>query len=72
MNAALASLLARAAFVHHDDSLGVYQPHRVGMVVECRTGDLHARAAFKHHDDKGHDALMNYMGFKRVSVPVVT
>jgi hypothetical protein len=31
MNAALASLLARAAFIHHVDPTGVYQPRRVVM-----------------------------------------
>ena len=35
MNAALASLLARAAFMHHDDPTGVYQPHRVIMMHDA-------------------------------------
>ena len=39
MNAALASLLASAAFMHHADPSGVYQPHRVGMMHECSPGE---------------------------------
>ena len=30
---ALGSLLTRAAFIHHTDPSGVYQPHRVGMML---------------------------------------
>ena len=38
--------------------LGVSQPHRVVMILECSTGgELLARAAFMHHDDQEGDAL---------------
>ena len=57
MNTTLVSLLALAAFVHHADPLGVYQPHRVGMILECSTYELLTRAAFMHHGDKRHNAL---------------
>ena len=30
----------RAAFKHHADPLGVYQPHRVGTMLEYSTGEL--------------------------------
>ena len=43
---------------HHADPSGVYdEPRRVGIMLECSTGELLARAAFMHHDDQGHDAL---------------
>ena len=51
---------ARPAFMHHTDPTTVYQPHRVGMMHECSTGELLARAAFMHHADKEHDALKHY------------
>ena len=44
MNAALVSLLTRAAFMHHGNPLGEYQPHRVRMVFECSPDELLARA----------------------------
>ena len=36
---------------HHADLLGQYQPLRVGMMLECSTGELITRAAFMHHDN---------------------
>ena len=51
MDAALVSLLARAAFMHHDDPSGMYQSPRVGMMLECSTGELLARATIMHHAD---------------------
>ena len=38
--------------MHHADPLGVYQAHRVDMVLKCRTGELLTRVAFIHHDDR--------------------
>ena len=46
--------------MRHANPLGWYQPHRVGMMLECSTGESLARAAFMHHDDQGDDALMNH------------
>ena len=64
MNAALTSLLGRAAFMHHAYALGVYHPHTVGMILEYSTGELLARAVFMHHDDKGHSTLKHYATLK--------
>ena len=44
--------------MHHADPSGVSQPCRVGMMLECSTGELLANAAFTHHDDQGHGVLM--------------
>ena len=46
--------------MHHDDALGVYQPGAVGMMLDCRPGELLARVAFMHHDDEGHTTLKCY------------
>ena len=43
--------------MYHAEPAGVSQPHRVGMMLECSTGELLTRAAFMHYDDQGHDAL---------------
>ena len=50
---------------HHDAcmnaanvmSSGMYQPHRVGMMLKCSTDVLLVRAAFMDHDDKEHNTL---------------
>ena len=49
--------------MHHADPSGVCQC-RVGMMLECSTGELLARGAFLHHDDQGHNALMHYAALK--------
>ena len=49
-------LLTSAALVHHADSLGVSQPHRVSS------------AAFMHHDDQRYDALRCHATHKGVSL----
>ena len=55
MNAALVSLLARAAFMmRHANPLGVYQPGMVDIMLECGTGELLTRAACMHRDNKEH------------------
>ena len=41
--------------MQHADPLGVSQPRRVSMILECNT----AWAAFMHHGDQGYDALIN-------------
>ena len=46
--------------VHHADPWEASQPNRVGMMLECSSGESLARAAFMHHDDQGYDALMHY------------
>ena len=58
MHVCLESRLARAASMHHADSLGVYPLCRVGMILECRPGELIARTACMHHDDRGHTTLI--------------
>ena len=55
-------LLAQAASVHHANPLGVSQPRKVGMMLECSTGEILARAVFMHYDDQGHDALLHLKG----------
>ena len=45
--------LAGAEFMHHVDPLGVYQLHRVGMMLECNSGELSARVAFRHNKNNG-------------------
>ena len=45
---------ASAALVHHADPSGVSEPCRVGMMLECSTGELLAGAALVHHDNKCH------------------
>ena len=57
MDAALASLLAKAAFMHDADPSGIYRPHSVGMMHECIPGELLASATFMHQDDKGYNTL---------------
>ena len=64
MNAPLASLLIRAAFMHHADLFGVYQTHKIGMMLECSTGELLSSAAFMYHDDKGYHALKHFAGLR--------
>ena len=70
MNAALASLLAKPEFVYHVDPSGVYQPCRIGMVLECSPGLT--RAAFIHHANKGHGTLKHYAAIKGLFQPVLT
>ena len=50
--------------MHHADSFGLEQPHRVGMMLQCSRGEFFATAAFMHHDDKGHSALKRHAVFK--------
>ena len=56
--------------MYHTDSLGVFQPGRVGMMLECSTGKLLTRAEFIHHDEQGYDALMHYAIPKVLSNPI--
>ena len=56
INAAPASN-SGAALVHHADPSGVSQPNKVGMMLECSTGELFAMAAFMHHNDQGHQCI---------------
>lgn len=52
-------------FKHNAEPSGVYQPRRVGMMLECSNGEVLARAAFMHHhDDKGLNALHHYAALK--------
>ena len=51
------SLVVMMHPMHHADPTGVYQPRRVGMMLECSPVELLARAAFVHHDDKGHNCF---------------
>ena len=46
--------------MHHANPVGVYQCHRVGMMLECSTGVLLAMAIFNHQDEKGHNRLNHY------------
>ena len=49
MNAALAILFTKAAFIQNADPWGVYQPSgRVGMIFKCSTGELLSNAAEQH------------------------
>ena len=57
-------LIPKAASMHHTDPSGAYQPHRVGMMYECSTGEFLVRAAIIHRDDIGHTALMHYVALK--------
>ena len=69
MNAALASLLARAAFMHCADPTGeVYQPRTVciNTPVWLTLASRHARAAFKHHATNGHSALKHNASLKEL------
>ena len=52
MNAALLSLLARAAFRNFDYPTSSIYYHRVGMMHECGISKLLAREAFLEHDEK--------------------
>ena len=52
----------QAAFMHHADYLGVNLTHGVGMVHECRPGELLARAAFVHHGYKNHNTMWPLKG----------
>ena len=67
MGAALVSLLTRTAFMRHADPSGVYQPCRVGMMLECSTVELLAKIASVHHGDKGHTVT----ALKRYAAPKV-
>ena len=49
---------------HHADPLGVYQPHRVGMMIGCSPSKILIRAAFMHYDEKGHTILRHYAALK--------
>ena len=60
MNVSLGSLLAGAAFRHHEDTTGVYQPCSVDMMLECSPDRPFARAVFKDSDDKGNTTLKDY------------
>ena len=59
VNAALVSLLARSAFMHHTDPSRKYQPCRVSMMRKCSTSVLVTRSTLTHHDNKGHDGLQH-------------
>ena len=61
MDAALATLLARAAFIHHDNLLGMYQPQVACIMLEC---SLASYSPGLHHDDQGHNALKQYAAIK--------
>ena len=61
-----------AVLVYYADPMGVSQSRRVGMVLECSTGELLARAAFIHHDDQGYDASMHRAVLKGIMHPVNT
>ena len=50
--------------MHHADPLGVYQPHRVGMMFEWRPGELFTKTEFMHHANKGYTSLENYATLK--------
>ena len=72
MTAALASLLARAAFLHHADPSGLGQSRRVIMMLECSCGELLTRAAFIHYDNKGLNSLKHYAALKGLYLSVCT
>ena len=57
MNAVMASLLARAAFMHHANPAGMYQPDSGIVTHECSTDELLTGAAFMHLTDKGRSTL---------------
>ena len=40
--------------------MGVYQPRRVGMMLECSPGKLLPMAVFMYYGNKGHIALKHY------------
>ena len=52
--------LARAAFMHHADPSGVYQPRRFNMMHGCSPDELFAKAAAMYHNDRRHSALKHY------------
>ena len=53
LNAALVSLLARSAFLHHVDPSGVYHSCMVGMMLGYITSsELLTSAASMHHDNR--------------------
>ena len=54
--------------MHQADPFGVSQLRRVGMMLECSTGELLARAAFMHHDDQEYDALRYHAALKGLRV----
>ena len=48
----MATLIVRAAFMHHANLSEVYEPRRFNLMLECNTSELLARAAFVHYDDE--------------------
>ena len=57
-------LLARAAFKHHSDPMGLIHSGIVGMMHGCKSDKFLTRAVFMHHDDKGHSTLEQYAALK--------
>ena len=57
-------VLTDGALVHYADTSEVSQLRRVGIILECSTGELIARLAIKHHNDQWHDTLMHYAVLK--------
>ena len=41
MNAGLVSLMTRPGFMHHAELSSLYQPDRVGMMLDCSQGCIH-------------------------------
>ena len=64
-------LLASAAFMRHDDPMGLRHFQRVGMMHQCSTGKLLAGAALAHHDDKCHLLVTCQSGMCRQNHPHV-
>ena len=63
-------LIARVAFMHYNDSLGVYHTPSIGTMLECSTGELLTSAAFMHHEIRCILILEHYValeGEERVS-----
>ena len=50
--------------MHHADPSGVYQPHMVGMLLECGSGELLAMTAFMHHGNQRYITLKQSVGLK--------
>ena len=50
--------------MHHAHPSAMYQPRRVGIMLECSPGELLARAAVMLYDDKGHRALKDFAALK--------
>ena len=68
MNAALGSLLGRTAFMHHADPSGVYQPHRVGMMHECSSGEYSSGLHSCIMTTNRHSALKHYAVLKGLTI----